>query len=448
MTAAQPSATHTTLTSEALEKLRQHFNKAPYPRVPLDEYPNDRNALYVHSLTTAYYRRNRRVIDPQGKVILDAGCGTGYKCLMLAEANPGAKIIGLDLSEDSVALARERLAYHKVENAEFYAMPIEDLPSLGLRFDYINADDVLYLIPDPVVGLQAMAQVLQPDGILRANFHSSLQRAAYFRGQQFFSALGLMDSAPDDQHIALVRQTMNALKDGTKLKLYAWNPNFETEDEHILANHLLKGDKGWVLPEFFAALKAAGLEFISMVNWWQWDLVQLFKDVNELPLEIGLGLAEKSLEEQLHLFELLHPTHRLLDLYSGLPGSSQEQSLPADWDCEQWQTVTVYLHPLLCNTVFREGLENSILAVQPLQLHNYLCFSNDPVAIDSGMATCLLPLLEAPRSLADLVQSWCRVRPFNPITLEPTDEQTAIDLVKALLIRLESLGYILLDRPI
>lgn len=452
MTAAQPSNPATlsnqTLSNEALEKLRQHFNKAPYPRIPLEAYPTNPNELYLHSLTTAYYRRNRQVIQSEGKVILDAGCGTGYKCLMLAEANPGARIVGIDISEDSIALAQERLAYHRIDNAEFYATSIEKLPNLGLKFDYINVDEVLYLLPDPVLGLQVMAHVLQPDGIMRANFHSALQREAYFRGQQFFAALGLMDEAPTEYHINLVRQTMQAMKDGVKLNQQTWASNHTMEDEEIVVNYLLHGDKGWQLPDFFASLKSAGLEFISMVNGLQWDLTRVFQDIHELPMEVGLVLAEKSIEEQLHLFELLHPVHRLLDLYCGLPGMSQSGSLPEEWGQEDWHTVMIHLHPQLCTQSFRDYLSHCILTFQPLHLHHYLSLGNDPVTLDSGMAACLTPLLDRPHPLSTLAQHWCKVRPFNPITLDPTSEPTAIDLVTSLILQLEELGYLMFDRSI
>ncbi|OKH55469.1 hypothetical protein NIES2101_03515 [Calothrix sp. HK-06] len=65
---------------ELLEKIRQQFDSAPYPRIPLDESPkNNPNLLYIHSFVTAYYLRHQRVIDTHGKVILDAGCGSGWK---------------------------------------------------------------------------------------------------------------------------------------------------------------------------------------------------------------------------------------------------------------------------------------------------------------------------------------------------------------------------------
>ncbi|MBC6421881.1 MAG: hypothetical protein GDA43_15200 [Hormoscilla sp. SP5CHS1] len=50
----------------------------------------------------------------------------------------------------------------------------------------------------------------------------------------------------------------------------------------MLANHLLQGDKGYNIPEMFAALRTANLEFVSMVQWQEWDLLALFKKVSRL----------------------------------------------------------------------------------------------------------------------------------------------------------------------
>jgi hypothetical protein len=42
----------------------------------------------------------------------------------------------------------------------------------------------LYLMPDPAIALAAMKAVLKPDGIIRANLHSALQRLSFYRAQQ------------------------------------------------------------------------------------------------------------------------------------------------------------------------------------------------------------------------------------------------------------------------
>ena len=207
--------------SDIVEKIRQQFNSAPYPRIPLEKSPKDNyQLLYIHNLITPYYLRNQTVIETEGKIILDAGCGTGYKSLTLAEANPGAKIVGIDLSEEAVNLARHRLEYHGFENAEFHVLSIEDLPKLGLEYDYINSDEVLYLLPDIKAGLKILNSVLKYQGIIRANFHSSLQRFAYFWAQEVFKMMGLMDENPRELEMELAREIMTALKDDVLLKIF------------------------------------------------------------------------------------------------------------------------------------------------------------------------------------------------------------------------------------
>lgn len=434
--------------SDVLETVRRQFDQAPYPRIPLETSPKrDLNALYIHNVVTAFYVRNQTIVDPQTTVILDAGCGTGYTSLALAEANPGAKIVGIDLSPESVKLAKQRLDYYGFNQVEFHALSIEELPSLNLQFDYINADEVLYLLPDPIAGLQAMRSVLKPHGIIRTNFHSSLQRAVYFRAQEFFRSVGLMQGGAVESDVELVRQTMRALKNTVSMKATAWAPHFETDEQRVLANQLLEGDKGWTLPEFFAALRSANLEFISMVNWWQWDLLELFANLDELPISIGFELADKSLEEQLHLFELLHPVHRLLDLWCGHPNQSVPHIPVADWMIDHWQAAKVSLHPQLQTPNLQEDLITCVGQLKMFEISQYLRFTDGPVTIDSFMAACLLPLLEGPQPFPALVQRYKTLRPVHPVTLAPTEDAEAIELVKQLLIQLQNLGYLLLECP-
>ncbi|MBD1838939.1 methyltransferase domain-containing protein [Coleofasciculus sp. FACHB-64] len=432
--------------SELLERIRQQFDTSPYPRNPLDESPKDNaSVLYIHNLATSYYKRNQRFIETKGKVILDAGCGSGYKSLILAEANPGAKIVGIDLSEESVKLSRQRLQHHGFENAEFYTLLLEDLPTLGIDFDYINNDEVLYLLPDPVVGLQAMKAVLKPDGIIRTNLHSSLQRSIFFRAQEVFKMMGFMDENPQEMEIGFVREAMGALKDQVLLKSQTWHPNYETQDELILANHLLLGDKGSTIPEMFSALKAADLEFISMVQWRQWDLMGLFKNPDDLPAFLALALPETSMEEQLHLFELLHPVHRLLDLWCGHLNQAKPVVPISEWTTADWQEARVHLHPQLKTPKFKEDLVACISELRMFEISRHLPIHEGFVNIDSSSAVCLLPLLNESQSMMSLVERWKQVRPVHPVTLEPTDEGEAFEIVKHLLTRLESLGYVLLE---
>ncbi|HLO51056.1 MAG TPA: class I SAM-dependent methyltransferase, partial [Kamptonema sp.] len=345
---------------DLIDKIRQQFDNAPYPANPLEQSPKyDYQLLYIHNFVTAYYLKNKRVVPTEGKVILDAGCGSGYKSLILAEANLGAKIVGVDISEESVKLARQRLQYHGFDNAEFHDISIENLQSLGCEFDYINCDEVLYLLPDMVAGLRAMKSVLKPDGIIRVNLHSSLGRTLFFRAQEALKMMGLMDDNPRELEIDLLRQIMGSLKNEVMLKRGTWDTESAKNDGWLLANFLLLGDKGSTIPEMFAALKAADLEFISMVNWRHWDLLNLFENTEDLPAFIALSLPEASLEERLHLFTLLHPIHRLLDFWCGYP-NQDEFLVPSEWALADWQQVRVHLHPQLRTVLAREDLINCI----------------------------------------------------------------------------------------
>ena len=439
--------------AELFEKIRQQFDSAPYPSTPLEQNPKEsHDLLYAHNLVTSHYLRNQEILSTDGKVILDAGCGTGFKSLVLAEANPGAKIVGIDLSKEAVDLAKQRLQFYGFENAEFIVASIEVLPALGMEFDYINCDEVLYLLPDIAQGLQIMKAALKPDGIIRANLHSATQRVDYFRAQQVFKLMGLMDSNPEEMEIEIAKETFGALEDWVNLKNKVWNSrasqNVVVEKERILMNFLFQGDKGYTIADLFTALRSADLEFISMVNWRDWEILDLFKDADDLPIFWAMSLPEVSTEHRLQLFELLHPISRLLDFWCGHPDQTNAFTPIADWSEDEWKTAKVRLHPQLKNSKLREELVESIEKHQPFNLSGYLPGqANTAVILESTVAATLLPLWDEPQSIAALMERSRQIQPLNPATLEPRTPTAVLNDVMALVTRLEVFLYVLLEKP-
>ncbi|MFB2833842.1 class I SAM-dependent methyltransferase [Floridanema evergladense] len=432
---------------DSLEKVRQQFDAAPYPRIPLEDYPNDMKYLTLYNMATAYYLRAKKVVETEGKVILDAGCGTGFKSLALAVANPGAKIVGVDLSEESVKLAKERLKYHGIKNVEFYPLSIYDLSKLGREFDYIHCDETLYLLPDIVAGLQAMKSVLKPEGIIRANLHSSRVRADFYAAQKLFDLMGLMNQAPGEPEIEKVRETMKALKNNVSLKVNTWKPQYENDPAWYLANYLLEGDRGYTIPEMFAALRAADLEFISMVNWPFWDIVDLLEEPDRLPPLMATNLPNLSVEQKLHTYELLNPIHRLIDFWCGHPGAVTPPVPLTEWTDREWLEAWVYIHPSLKVPQVKKEMIASVVDIKLLEMHKYLAFSKDPsLMMDSAAVATLLPLTEEPQSVESLWERSLMLRPINPASYEASDRQTAFKFVKELLISLEQLGFVFIER--
>jgi ubiquinone/menaquinone biosynthesis C-methylase UbiE len=429
------------------EKVRPQFDALPYPNQPLESTPkNDPGRLAAHNLVISHYLRYQWVLSSEGKWILDAGCGSGAKLLALALANPGAHLVGIDISEKSLDLAQKRLEYHGLQDrATFHCLPIEELPTLPYTFDYINCDDVLYLLADPAEGLKAMKAVLKPQGIIRANMHSAIQRAGFYRIQEFFTRLGCLEGSPTEEEMAVTRETMKTLHDWVMTKKQTWVPEFETDDERLLMNYLFRGDVGITMRQFSEIMARAEVEFIHMVHWRQWNLEELFKNLEELPLAVALNIAEMTLEEQLYLFELLHPVHRLLDLYCGHPGQGRSRPPLDEWIEPQWQTARVHFHPQLCRAEFQEILEAGARQLGMIDFDQFLPLDNKPMNVDSTMAACLYPLLDGSQTFSALVQRWLQTRPLDLITLQPADSAAAFELLRQALIDLERAGYVLIE---
>jgi ubiquinone/menaquinone biosynthesis C-methylase UbiE len=435
------------------DKIRQQFDYGPYPRTPLEQSAKtEYSELFIHNLVTAHYLRYRQVTEPQGKVILDAGCGSGYHALILAEANPGAQIVGIDLSEQSINLARQRLAYHGFDNVEFYSAKLEDMAQLGRRFDYINCDEVLYLLPDPVAGLKAMKDVLKPSGIIRTNLHSLHQRVPFYRAQALFKRMGLMENNPEEFEEEVVVETMKALKDEVRLKAETWTGKGReslTPDQlkEVLAmNFLFRGDTGYSIADLSTLLEESDLDLVSMTNWRHWDITELFKEPDDLPAFWALSLASATQAEQLELFELLHPIHRLLDFWCTHTDAPTGVAVD-DWSLTDWQQARIHLHPQLRTDEFKAELIRCIRAARPFEISQQVTTRViAPVFISPHLAACLLPLWDKPQPIGALVERYQQIHPLDLATLEPLSPAEAFEAVQRLLNRLDAFLYVLIER--
>jgi ubiquinone/menaquinone biosynthesis C-methylase UbiE len=99
----------------------------------------------------------------KGKRLLDAGCGDGTYALEVATR--GALVTGVDLSEDMLAVARER------STARGIAVDWRQGDILALRFpdssfDLAIAITLLCLVPDPCGAVRELSRVLVPGGKL------------------------------------------------------------------------------------------------------------------------------------------------------------------------------------------------------------------------------------------------------------------------------------------
>lgn len=431
--------------------VKKQYDRVIYPDIPIEKsFKNEPNLLFIHSIITANYLRSQKVIAPQGSIILDVGCGSGYTSLLLAEANPGAKIIGIDISEPSVEVARKRLLHHDYIDAEFYAMDIQDLPNLQQSFDYINCNDTLYLLPDQISALKSMQSVLSPQGIIRANLHNLFQRGRFFRSQELWQFLGLMDDVPDTTECDIVREIIDSLQDTVTMKSQAWlniNQERRSSDEFVYVNHLLQGDCGFTIPQMFEMLNASNLEFISMVNWKHWDLHNLFSNEKNIPDYFDAILSSNSKELKHYAYELLNPIYRLLDFWCGHPGECKITLLSDSWDDTSWQNTKAFLNPYLKLDEVKSALDIAIAHFLPFKINEFFSRTTTAsVPLSTQSAICLRMLWNKPITIDHMVKQWLRIKPLNILTLEPMTEAEAFTEIKRTLIEMEACMFVMLER--
>ena len=101
----------------------------------------------------------------KGKIVLDYGCGNGIHSVSLAKMGAD-KVVGIDLSEPSLKIARQRAKQEGVGNkTEFVAMDCEKMEFPDNYFDVIF-DGGTFSSIDLNKALPELRRVLKQDGII------------------------------------------------------------------------------------------------------------------------------------------------------------------------------------------------------------------------------------------------------------------------------------------
>jgi 2-polyprenyl-6-hydroxyphenyl methylase/3-demethylubiquinone-9 3-methyltransferase len=106
-----------------------------------------------------------------GKRVLDVGCGGG----ILAEsmANRGADVMGIDMGESNLAVARLHLLESGLK-VDYQKIPVEQLAEQQAgQFDVVTCLEMLEHVPDPASIIAACAKLVKPGGHV---FFSTINR--------------------------------------------------------------------------------------------------------------------------------------------------------------------------------------------------------------------------------------------------------------------------------
>ena len=108
--------------------------------------------------------RNRLIVSavrrhfPDARGLLEVGCGTGFVLSGLRQAFPGLRLVGSELFEEGLEIARRRLPDVELVRLDALEMPFAN------EFDVVGAFDVLEHVDEDEPALAGMRRALRPAG--------------------------------------------------------------------------------------------------------------------------------------------------------------------------------------------------------------------------------------------------------------------------------------------
>ena len=255
------------------------YDRFPFPGDPLqDGHPPGYNWRWCHrSVLASVYG-----VIPAGQEqprILDAGCGTGVSTDYLCHLNPGADVVGVDISDGALAVARERLERSEARQAvRSLRQEQRSLLDLGdeTPFDYINSVGVLHHLREPEAGLAALADLLAPQGLLHLFLYADAGRWEIHRTQK---ALMLLQAGTGGDGLRLGRELFETLPESNRLRRHheqRWAVDC-APDANFADMYLHPQETSYNLDGLFAFIETAGLQFAGFSNPEVWDPARLLQ---------------------------------------------------------------------------------------------------------------------------------------------------------------------------
>lgn len=103
---------------------------------------------------------------PAKSRILEPGCGVGAQTITLARNSPDSNLISIDMSRESIAVARNKIKEEGFKNVSFQQADIFKLPFKPGSFDHIFVCFVLEHLAQPDVALGCLKSLLKVGGTI------------------------------------------------------------------------------------------------------------------------------------------------------------------------------------------------------------------------------------------------------------------------------------------
>jgi len=132
----------------------------------LMEHPLEAERLELKTRRDKILEELKLVPLAPGMDVLDVGCGTGAVTRILAERVSPGRVVGLDLSEDRLKVARQIAGEQGASNVEYMQADVRDPDLRDRRFDLVYSRFLFQYLPerDAMDTLRAMKRLALPSG--------------------------------------------------------------------------------------------------------------------------------------------------------------------------------------------------------------------------------------------------------------------------------------------
>ena len=288
-----------------LETVRAQYEALPYPpRDPRDEAIRLITGTPSHVLEINHYLFSGRLNFTRPFRALVAGGGTGDACIMLAQQLadrrcPG-EVVYLDLSTASRQICEARAKARGLRNIQFMTGSLLDLPQMNIgQFDYIDCTGVLHHLPEPDVGMRALASVLQPDGGIGVMLYGEYGRSGVYPLQEMLRTLAPLSLAIEDR-LAMAKRLIRFLPTTNLFRRNPYLNDHVTGGDAGLYDLLLHScDRAFTVPDIGKMAAAAGLRVVAFLEPVRYEPATYMSDpvisrqMSSLPLLERAAFAER-----------------------------------------------------------------------------------------------------------------------------------------------------------
>jgi len=178
-----------------------------------------------------------------GETVVDLGAGAGFDCFLAARAvGPTGRVIGVDMTAEMVARARENARKAGMDNVEFRLGEIEHLPVADASVDVIISNCVINLSPDKPGVFRDAFRVLKPGGRVAVSDVVATAELPVEWQADMAMLSGCISGAADIDALAKMMTGTGFVdiliepKEGSREFIREWQPDTKLEDYVLSAN--------------------------------------------------------------------------------------------------------------------------------------------------------------------------------------------------------------------